>query len=294
MRFTHLCAVLAVPGAVASISAGPPIFLTARDAAASPFATVVLDYSPADGQFVNDPRYNDPRRALGAPIGGGTTAPDNSKLVTLGGFGGSIMLAFDRTVWDYPFHLMGLDFIVFGNASWVAGLPSIRWAEVAIVEISRDVNGNGLPDDPWYVIPGSHLTDPKRQRRDGHFILPDDPFATPPIVNVNTDGSEAFWGYADMNPVLILGDLDGDNIVDDPFITAEEFYTVPDDPRAEGMTSGSGGGDAFDIAWAVHPLTGEPANLRGFDFIRITTAIDAFNGQFGEVSAEIGGVAAVR
>lgn len=282
------------PAALAAFTSGPPISLSAREAAASPFATRVLDYSPADGQFVNDPRYNDPRRALGPPVGGGTLSPDNSKLVTLGGFGGSITLGFDRTIWDHPFNPVGLDFIVFGNASWLANLPSIRWAEAAIVEISRDVNGNGVPDDPWYVIPGSHLADPKTQRRSGHFILPDEPFATPPIFNTRTDGREAFWGYADMNPVLLLGDLDGDNIVDDPLIAPEEFYTVPDDPRREGVTVGSGGGDAFDIAWAVHPLTGEPANLRGFDFIRITTAVDAFNGQFGEVSAEIGGVAAVQ
>jgi len=279
-----------------SIAAGaPPIpSLDLLSRSVSPFATRVIDYSPADGQFVNDPRYSDPHRALGAPIGGGTLSPDNTKLVTLGGFGGSITLGFDRTIWDHSFHPMGLDFIVFGNASWVANLPSIRWAEAAIVEISRDVNHNGIPDDPWYVIPGSHLTDPKRQRRDGYFILPDDPYAMSPIFNINTDGSEAFWGYGDMNSVLILGDLDGDNIVDNPLLRPEEFYTMPDDPRREGVTPGSGGGDAFDIAWAVDEVTGQPAHLGGFDFIRITTAVDAQNGQFGEVSAEIGGVAAVQ
>lgn len=260
----------------------------------SPFATRVLDYSPAAGQFVNDPQYNNPARALGAPVGGGTISPDNSKLVTLGGFGGSITLGFARTIRDDPNHPMGLDFIVFGNSSWLANLPSIRWAEAAIVEISRDVNRNGLADDAWYVIPGSHLTDVQGQRRNGRFILPDEPFASPPIFNVNTDGSEAFWGYADMNPVLRLGDLDGDNVIDDPSLSPEDFYTVPDDPQREGITAASGGGDAFDIAWAVDEVTGQPAQLSGFDFIRITTAVDAQNGQFGEVSAEIGGVAAVR
>lgn len=259
----------------------------------SPFATRVIDYSPADGQFVNDPRYNDPRRALGTPVGGGTFAPNNTKLVTLGGFGGSITLGFARTIRDDPNHPMGLDFIVFGNASWLANLPSIRWAEAAIVELSRDVNRNGLADDPWYVIPGSHLANVE-QKRDGHFILPNDPFGAPPIFNINTDGSEAFWGCADMNPVLMLGDLDGDNTVDDPSLSPEEFYTVADDPQTEGLTPGSGGGDAFDIAWAVDEITGQPAHLSGFDFIRITTAVDAPNGQFGEVSAEIGGIAAVR
>lgn len=279
---------------VPALAVPPARGVSTRQHSASPFATRVIEYRPAPGQFVNDPQYNDPTRALGAPVGGGTIAPDNTKLVTLGGFGGTITLGFDQTVWDHPDNPHGLDFIVFGNSSWVANLPFLRWAEAAIVEISRDANHNGIADDPWYVIPGSHLHDPKRQRREGHFLLPDEPFATPPVLNTNTDGSEAFWGYADLNPVLLLGDLDGDNVIDDPNIGVDAFYTRPDDPREEGLSPGSGGGDAFDIAWAVHPLTGEPAGLRGFDFIRITTAVDADNGQFGEVSAEIGGVAAVR
>lgn len=276
-------------------AANPPWHAIAPGAGRhSPFATRVIDYSPAPGQFTNDPLYNDPQRALGAPIGGGTIAPDNFKLVTLGGFGGSIILGFDQTIWDDADHPMGLDFIVFGNASWLIGLPSIRWAEAAVVEVSYDANHNGLADDPWFVIPGSHLTDPKRQRRDGYFILPDEPFGHPPIFNTSTDGSEAFWGYADMNPTLLLGDLNADNIIDDPNLGPEDFYTVPDDPRIEGITPGSGGGDGFDIAWAVDPLTGQSAHLRGIDFVRITTAVDAQNGPFGEVSAEVGSVAAVR
>src|SRR6185369_4293234 len=49
------------------------------------------------------------------------------------------------------------DAIVFGNAVWVGSNPNRRFAEPAVIEISRDINGNGLPDDPWYLIPGSHL-----------------------------------------------------------------------------------------------------------------------------------------
>ena len=79
----------------------------------------------------------------------------------------------------------------------------------------------------------------------------------------------------------------------------EDFYTRPDDPLEVGITPGSGGGDAFDIAWATDPLTGLPADLPGFDFIRLTTAVDAVD--FGnpdqpalyEKSAEIDAVADV-
>lgn len=259
----------------------------------SRFASRVFDYSPGDGQFVNDPNFNDPVRALGAPIGGGTFDPDQSKLVTLGGHGGSITLGFDGTVRDDPNNPFGLDCIIFGNSFYLGGNPNVRFGEAAIIEISRDDNGNGIPDDAWYLIPGSDLFDPMNQRRNGFFVLPDDPYASPPLWNRNTDGTESYWGYGDVTPVLLRGDLDGDNVVDDPDLRAELFYTVPDDPFTVGITPGSGGGDAFDIGWAIDSVTNERVFPGGFDFIRITTGADGDAGQFGEVSTEIGGVASV-
>ena len=58
-----------------------------------------------------------------------------------------------------------------------------------------------------------------------------------------------------------------------------------------GITAGSGGGDAFDIAWAIDPETSLPAKLHGFDFIRITSAVNVVAGLLGEKSAEIDAVA---
>jgi hypothetical protein len=91
-----------------------------------------------------------------------------------------------------------------------------------------------------------------------------------------------------------LGDLNADNIVDDPGIPPEEFYTVPDDPYEVGMTPAAGGGDAFNIGDAIDPATGLPAGLTGFDFIRITTAVDVLFATLGEASVEIDAVADVR
>ena len=126
------------------------------------------------------------------------------------------------------------------------------------------------------------------------FRLPASPFEA--LVVENPDAGteyEGIYGYAEYSPTLFLGDLDGDDEIDDDEITPEEFYTVPDDPFEVGMTAGSGGGDAFDIAWAVNPKTGEPANLDGFDFIRMTTAVDFFHVALGEKSSEIDAVADV-
>jgi hypothetical protein len=105
------------------------------------------------------------------------------------------------------------------------------------------------------------------------------------------------FGYADVSPTLLLGDLNADNDVDDPEddpqIAPGLFYSAPDDPFVVGASEGSGGGDAFDIAWAIDPVTETPANLDGFDFIRITVAVSIVDQALLEKSTEIDAVADV-
>lgn len=300
----------------------------------SPFASEVIDFSPAPGQFAKVSQLNEPVRALGAPVGGGTSSPNNSNLVSLGGFGGTLTLKFDHTVMDAAANPRCVDAIVFGNAFWISANSNRHWAECGYVEISRDVNGNGLADDPWYLIPGTHISDPAAQWEtqtwdDDANDLTYPPYPPPPdypyqdwippgcrgvwdtqgyrlppevfdvtiLENPNGLGAteEGIYGYVDYSPVLILGDLDGDNNIDDPNIAPEDFYTVPDDPFMAGITPGSGGGDGFDIAWAIDPNTGEPADLDGFDFIRITNGVNYVTDQFlfGEISPEIDAVSDV-
>ncbi|MEK6800198.1 MAG: hypothetical protein AABZ12_14650 [Planctomycetota bacterium] len=294
-------------------------------AVADDFAAWVVIYAPAPGQFVNDPGLNDPTYALGPPLGGGTRDGNDVDVVTLGGFGGFVVLQFDHRVADDPLNAFGMDAIVFGNAFWVGGNPQSHWAECATIEISKDANGNGISDDPWFLIPGSHLTPPD----DAPWVVtwddeaedatypPDDASWIPPgssgvwetigyelpaatfgperVANPSANAAvEGIFGYADYTPTLVLGDLNADNVVDDPGLMSARFYTVPDDSFTVGITRGSGGGDAFDIAWAVDPGTGQPANLDSFDFIRITTAVTTVSPVFGERSPEIDSVADVR
>ncbi|HYC99974.1 MAG TPA: hypothetical protein VEB22_02005, partial [Phycisphaerales bacterium] len=129
-------------------------------AAQSPFASRVVEYTPSPGQNMENPSFNDAARALGPPVGGGVLAADNTKVVTLGGFGGSLTLGFDHPITDQSptaTNPTGADLIVFGNAFWASGNPDLRFAEPGVIEVSRDDNGNGLADDAWYVIRGSHL-----------------------------------------------------------------------------------------------------------------------------------------
>ncbi len=298
-----------------------------------PFAVSVIDYSPAPGQFVNDMNddgfvINDPLAAIGAPDGGGTR--DGAlDVVTLGGFGGSITLAFDHLVEDHPLNPYGMDAIVFGNAWWVIGDVNRHWAECGTIEISLDVNKNSIADDPWYLIPGSHIDQPVSQfvsqtwdnntsdttyppadaswiplgffpsgesmATTSAYVLPLNVFGNTTVVNpLSGTGREGVFGYADYMPTLFLGDLDGDDFVDNFMVTPEEFYTVADNPLFSGISEGSGGGDAFDIAWAIDPISSEFAMLPGFHFLRITTGVNAVLGPFGEKSVEVDAVADAR
>jgi hypothetical protein len=179
---------------------------------------------------------------------------------------------------------------VYGNAFWSGGDPTRRWAECGVIEISRDANSNGVPDDPWFVIPGSHLIPgalPYEMRtwdadttddlyppafeswipsgRSGvwtsaGYRLPAAKFDRFVIVNTNGPGAtvEDTWGYADLSPTRGLP----------AGADATDFYTRPDNPFVVGTTPGAGGGDAFDIAWAVDGVSGSPAGLEGFDYLR--------------------------
>lgn len=292
------------------------------------FASFVVEYRPAPGQFVNSVQFGDPSRALGPPTGGGVISPDNTGVVSLGAFGGSITLGFATPVMDHPRNPFGIDAIVYGNASFVAGDPQRRFAEAGVIEIAQDLTGNGQPDGPWYLIPGSHLAAGSAIGRDAMlwdavdpllpptnaswfptgesspmmtwaYSLPSVVFGVSVLVNPNLGGGDptvqGVFGYADCSPTLRLGDLTGDDVVDDFVITPEEFYTSPSDPRRVGVSPGSGGGDGFDIAWAIDPATGEPAGIDSFSFIRITTGVPyGTPGLFGEISTEIDAVARVR
>jgi hypothetical protein len=306
----------------------------------NPFASRVIDislnpgfapsYLPAPGGMVNDPVFNDANSAIGVPSGGGLFAQNNGSVVSLGGFGGCLVLAFDHDVRDDSANPMGLDAIVYSNAYYMLNTNQMHWSEFATIEIMPELNDNDIagdaPGEIWYLIPGSHLSNsntfriktwdkstagypnfigwPDSYNCGAYELLPYYQTIYPPgvvgvLVNPNYPAStEGYWGYAEYTPTLKLGDRDCDDddagVGDVNTMKPELFYTVPDDPFTVGVSKGSGGGDAFDIAWAVDPSTWQAADLRSFRYIRLTTAVDRTLGALGEISAEIDAVADVR
>lgn len=250
-------------------------------------------WADAVAQFVQGPNpppgFDDPQRAVGAPRGSMVSAPNNGACVSLGGQGGQLTLKFNSPVVDDPANPFGLDCIVFSNAFWVGGNPQLKFQEPALIEISEDTNGNGVADDSWYLIPGSrsfpYAPFPWRSEPDGqaNSAGTPDPMAGN-IRNPNTfdvgsgnDNTEYTWGYAEMTPAV------------QPYL---DNYVRPDDPLAVGLTDRSGGGDAFDIAWAAD-ASGQPANLSQFHFLRLTSFVTRNFGVIGVASPEIDAAADV-
>jgi len=220
--------------------------------AEDPWADQVIDVHAIDPV----PGYNTPEKTLGEPVGGTMSTPDNSSLHSLGMAGSYIVLKFDTPITDDPSNPMGLDCIVYGNAFWIGGNPNSIYMEPGIIEISEDVDGNGEADDPWYVIPGSRDL-PQSTVSTG---IPNPPF------------NENDWGYGpDMNP------------------TQQKYldnYVRPDNPFAVGVSPRSGGGDAFNIAWAEDGA-GQPAGISQFHFIRIWTLVQGGSSTEMDAAADI-------
>jgi hypothetical protein len=252
-----------------------------------PWADEVIEYSAADAVS----GYTDASVALGAPFGIGPSTPANSgNVVSLGTPSGSprgrLVLKFNTPVTDDPQNPQGLDFIIFSNAFWVGGDPQKRFEEPALVEISDD-------GSTWYLIPGSRSLMkesgdlPLISEADGDNNLGtgEELFLAGNITNPNllldvdtgNDNDEHNWGYAELSPTLA------------PYL---DNYVRPDDPLVVGIDGGSGGGDAFDIAWAITDA-GAPANLTQFQYLRISPFVERNMGGLGLASPEIGAAADV-
>ena len=123
----------------------------------SKYIQAVDEYRPAPGQYVNDiPEYEagDDEAAMARKCTERIAGDyKNTGLISLGGWGGYVTFHFDHSIANIPGQR---DFAVWGNAyqeqtNQVFGGMN----EAGIVMVSKDTNGNGLPDDPWYEISGS-------------------------------------------------------------------------------------------------------------------------------------------
>lgn len=266
--------------------------------------TKVFEFLPGPGQFVNTSIANSEAAKNNLVVG---------TMVSLGGWGGYVIVGFDQPIVNRPEHRYGVDFTVRGNAFG-------GWAEPAAVMVMKDVNGNGLPDDDqWYELAGSeyyfnsaikNLTmtyyNPKY---DGRYTIP---FNTDKGVSgaMLTNGYHQQAYYPDpfdfgISPDSVSFTGTYSKFLLDKsrkgYVTAKKlpcFGYADNHPNAGTATKPQNPyykddygtqTDGFDLSWAVD-RDGNAVALDTVHFVKVYATVQEDGGWLGEVSPEIASI----
>ena len=285
----------------------------------SKYILAVDEYCPAPGQYVNDaPAYEegdteaDMIRKCNENLAG--MGPIDSHLVALGGWGGYITFHFDHSIANLPGQR---DFAVWGNAyQEMKNLVFGGMNEAGVVMVSKDTNGNGLPDDPWYEISGSCDVDSVGKVDYGYEIT----YQRNPMGDIPWMDNRGNSGTIDRNhyhtqeyyPQWLPDGLTfrGTRLPDNMLNLSDKvdsgwspYYYVligfrygyadnlPNFTDNADATSYNYEGCGIDIGWAVDENR-QPVNLDFIDFVRVYTGLNQKCPQpewWGETSTEFAG-----
>lgn len=289
------------------------IVVRQEEVAYSPYITRVHEYRPAPGQFVNElPEYSegDTEETMRQKAED-CLAYNAGTMVSLGGYGGYIVVGFDHTIVNRPGEY---DFKVLGNAFYSTGAAggSGGSSEPGIVMVSADVNGNGIPDDAWYELAGSEYHKEETVKNYGiTYYRPDEnktpvPGTDPSITDstyvrwTDNQGGEGYLSkltyhkqayypqWLSGETLSFQGTRLADNAVDESGNGSYYVLYAYDWGYADNHPNDSEKSN-FNIDWAVD-AEGNPVHLQGIDFIKIYTGVNQFNGWLGECSTEVAGV----
>lgn len=285
----------------------------------SKYIKAVDEYCPAPGQWVNViPEYEEgDTPEIMAKKCTESIAGDyyNTHLVSLGGWGGYITFHFDHSIANIPNQR---DFAIWGNAyQEMTNQVFGGMNEAGIVMVSKDVNGNGKPDDPWYEISGSCDIDSIGKVYYGYEVT----YHQNPMGNIpwtDNRGSQGtvdrLYGYDNHNQeyyplwlpdgLTFKGTRLPDNMVDLSETVERswsQWYYVLIGFRygyVDNLSNWTDKSDAnswnyegcgIDISWAVDDNR-QPVNLDFIDFVRVYTGLNQkcpAPNWWGETSTEI-------
>lgn len=272
------------------------IFILSAHAENSPYLQKVWEFVPAPGQFTNElPKYEEGNTAEDMCRKVEELIANNTRgMISLGAWGGYVVFSFDHPVQNVAGEK---DFIVEGNAfytSAVEGAAGGGSCEPGIVLVSRDDNGNGLPDDVWYELAGSEYTNPQTKhhyrvayaRTTEHEDVPwtDNEQQTGVVEANNFHKQNYFPMWIDTDSLRFEGSRLPDNYVflNNQYILYPYEYGYPDNhPDTCRLAQ-------LDIEWAVDEA-GTPVHLNEVHFIKVYTALLQQCGMLGETSTEIKG-----
>ena len=287
-------------------------YYRARTATSKADWNKVYEYTPAPGQFINelktggfDGTQTSPEAAVAyAEARMSQTNADgtpNPIWVSLGGFGGYMVVGFDHSIDNSGSYDIG----IMGNSFSGSSEPGIVW-------VMQDENGNGEPDDTWYELAGSETGKPETiQYYAVTYYRPTE--AQKPVQWTDNQGNS---GQIDYLKIYHSQDYYY------PAWVKEDSYTLTGtclkarnyDPSGKGtywvneeydwgyadnfspidrLTGDSNSGAAananhFRISDAID-ATGQSVDLEYIDFVKVQVAVNAKSGWLGEVSTEVFG-----
>ena len=261
----------------------------------------VYEFMPAPGHQVNG--YT----IVGDMIRGGASMEEACDTVlrhwqkiwsvSLGAQGGYVIAGFDHSVensGDY-------DLVIKGNPFSYQSEPGIIW-------VSQDVNGDGLPNDPWYELAGSEygtenstleyaITYYKPKTPRSHTAWKDCDGATGIVPYMSLWNTHAYYwqDWVEGTEHTYFGTRLKDTH------TYESGYTM-EPPYAWGYADNQGSdyfkNKTFDDVYAMgyykisnaKTWDGKDANLQYIDFVKVQTAQTGYSPNLGDISTEVYGI----
>lgn len=266
--------------------------------------TIVFEYTPAPGQFINETKtggFDETHTTPEAAIAYATQRMKNGQFVSLGGFGGYIVVGFDHSIDNTG----GYDFGIEGNSFQGSSEPGIVW-------VMQDKNGNGRPDETWYELAGSETGKPETiQNYSVTYYRPDEP--QQPVRWTDSEGNsgqidylKAYHEQEYYYPLWIAEDsytLSGtclkarnhDTSGTGSYWVNESFdwgyvdnFSTTDRLSDGDNFNASANANYFKISNAIDK-EGNSVDLKYIDFIKVQVGVNAKSGWLGEVSTEVFG-----
>ena len=261
-----------------------------------PVPLKVLEYTPAPGQFINDlvaSGFDGTQTTAEKAVAYAQNRLNNNLYVSLGGFGGYIVVGFDHNVENLN---QQYDFEILCNAFDGSSEPGVVW-------VMQDENRNGQPDDTWYELAGSE-TDKEGtiQNYAVTYYRPTEPKeAVQWSDNQGQSGEIRYLGGRHFRdtyfPQWIEGESytltgtrlkarnynDGVNWVNPYYDWGYADNASPTDFLATRKSN------TFDISNAIDG-DGNSVSLEHINFVKVQCAVNAVSGSLGEVSTEICGI----
>ena len=256
-------------------------------------ATKVYEYRPAAGQFINEPQSGFAgEQTADAAVAYAQKRLEGEKYVSLGGWGGYVVVGFDHSVvnsGDY-------DFSIAGNMHEGS-------SEAGIVWVMQDANGNGLPDDVWYELRGSEWGTENHSR--GYAITYYRPAAagmgvqwrdnrgvTGTLRRNATHTQEFYYPAWEESSFTLYGSRLEANTEVDPTtgnqVNRAYAWGYADNQGRDSDTGSAGEAVSsyFKISSAV-AADGSAVDLQYIDFVKVQSAINFVAGALGEISTEV-------